>query len=387
MQEHAIPQDITGYRFHIIGNMTIKQFVQMGVGCVVAFIIYSTNLIDVLKWPLIGLSIGTGALVAFVPFEERPFDHWLTTFIKILYKPTKFYWKREARIPDAFSYSPKANLENTEANFDLSPIRRERIREYLRTENKPESFFSQEVIDEQNRIFNIMQSFASTKVETFQKTDSDSKPNLKVQVRGLGKFNESHQFWGGLADEQNTSQTTAQFSEFQVEATNVELKNPLPTAQVAQDIKIPEQNMIKVVPAYDEVGTSAQIAPLQLNPQEQAFVSSPNPEPDTNFASAQETNFNSQLPFPTPPTEPNIVVGMVLTPQHDLVNDAIVEVKDKSGATIRAVKTNALGQFFISTPLPEGDYFVVTEKDDLSFSPIQLQVNNQVVRPIEIRSN
>src|SRR5262245_9272112 len=106
MREHPIPQDVVGYRFHIIGNMTIKQFAEIGAGCILAFIIYSTNLFAFLKWPLIGISIGVGALAAFVPFEERPLDHWLMTFFRVMYRPTLFYWRREPQIPEPFLYTP-----------------------------------------------------------------------------------------------------------------------------------------------------------------------------------------------------------------------------------------------------------------------------------------
>ena len=95
MREHPIPQDISGYRFHIIGNMTLKQFIEMAGGCVVAVIIYATNLPTIIKWPLIGLSIGVGALIAFIPIAERPLDHWVITFFKVLYRPTNFSGKKQ----------------------------------------------------------------------------------------------------------------------------------------------------------------------------------------------------------------------------------------------------------------------------------------------------
>ena len=44
MKEHPIPQDITNYRFHIIGSMTLKQFLEIGAGIVFAGSIYKTGL-------------------------------------------------------------------------------------------------------------------------------------------------------------------------------------------------------------------------------------------------------------------------------------------------------------------------------------------------------
>jgi hypothetical protein len=387
MREHPIPQDITGYRFHIIGNMTIKQFAQMGAGCMLAFLIYTTNLLDIIKWPLIALSVGMGAMVAFVPFEERPLDHWITTFFKILYKPTKFYWKREAKIPEAFLYTPQANATPAEEEYDLSPVRRERIREYLSSVNRHGYNLEPDQIEEQTRISDLMQTFAQIKTTASKPSDSETKPDLKVRVRGLGQSNQAHYQWGDTNSDKYNQDNQAPLMYGQTIGTPIEFRAPLPAGQVAQDIQVPEQGSIRVAQNTEQPDGAVSTLSNQQNAQNQAYVDNntiPQEEaPDVSGA----ITYNSQLPFPAPPTEPNIVVGMVLTPQHDLVNDAIVEVKNQEGTTIRAVKTNALGQFFISTPLPLGDYFIVTEKDDMAFTPIQLPINNTVVHPVEIRSN
>jgi len=387
MREHPIPQDITGYRFHIIGNMTIKQFAQMGAGCMLAFLIYSTNLLDIIKWPLIALSVGLGAMVAFVPFEERPLDHWITTFFKILYKPTKFYWKREAKIPEAFLYTPQANATPAEEEYDLSPVRRERIREYLSSVNRHGYNLEPDQIEEQTRISDLMQTFAQIKTTAPKPSDSETKPDLKVRVRGLGQSNQAHYQWGDSNSDKYNQDNQAPLMYDQTIGTPIEFRAPLPAEQVAQDIQVPEQGSIRVAQNTEQPDGAVSSLSNQQNAQNQAYVDNntiPQEEaPDVSGA----ITYNSQLPFPAPPTEPNIVVGMVLTPQHDLVNDAIVEVKNQEGTTIRAVKTNALGQFFISTPLPLGDYFIVTEKDDMAFTPIQLPINDTVVHPVEIRSN
>jgi hypothetical protein len=55
MIQHSIPQDITGYKFHLIGNMTLKQFGELAAGSIIAFIVYKSNLVDIVKWPLLFL--------------------------------------------------------------------------------------------------------------------------------------------------------------------------------------------------------------------------------------------------------------------------------------------------------------------------------------------
>ena len=109
MKEHPIPQDITNYRFHIVGSMTLKQFGEVAIGVALAFFIYQTNLINIIKWPLIFLAFGGGLAAGFVPIEERPLSHWITTFLTILYKPTQFFWKRMYNIPPAFLFKGYAD--------------------------------------------------------------------------------------------------------------------------------------------------------------------------------------------------------------------------------------------------------------------------------------
>ena len=64
----------------------------------------------------------------------------------------------------------------------------------------------------------------------------------------------------------------------------------------------------------------------------------------------------------------------------------MLEVQTTSGQIERAVKTNALGQFFITTPLKVGEYNVIVEKDNYVFQPMHIKINNEIIQPIEIRS-
>ncbi len=394
MREHPIPQDITGYRFHIIGNMTIKQFAQLGAGCFVGFLIYTTNLFDILKWGLIGGSIGLGALVAFVPFEERPLDHWLVTFIGILYKPTKFYWKKMARVPEPFLYKPSEANQKVEEVFDFSGVRRERIQEYLSSVNRHgDSAGDQYDQLRSSRISSIMETFAQVQITAPTSTHNQIKPDLKVRIRGLGQTG-THEAHISYETQNYSDDMQSQANHYQEDLqkqtqSGVTFRTPLAVEQVAQDITIPEEEVVHVNQQMQQADGSYTTLATPQNTADTAYVDNSTVVTiDQGFATTatQETVFNTQLPFPEPPTEPNKLVGMVLTQSNDLINDAIVEIKNETGGTIRAVKTNALGQFFITTPLPDGRYIILTQKDDYTFTPIDLQLEQSVVNPIEIRS-
>ena len=72
--------------------MILKQFFQLAGGILAAIIIYRFPLIGLLKWPLMGLSVLVGVLLAFVPINGRPFSQWVMAFIRAIYSPTEFHW-------------------------------------------------------------------------------------------------------------------------------------------------------------------------------------------------------------------------------------------------------------------------------------------------------
>jgi hypothetical protein len=69
-----------------------------------------------------------------------------------------------------------------------------------------------------------------------------------------------------------------------------------------------------------------------------------------------------------------------------LLSDVIVVVKDETGTPVRALKTNPLGQFSISTPLSNGVYSIEAEKEGYKFGIIYQEVKGGVLPPLEIRA-
>lgn len=96
MDNHPIPQDITGFQFKLVGNMTIKQFIYLAVGAFFAWIFFFIlNLPTLIQWPLSLLSLGLGAGIAFIPIDGRPMDVMLKNFISALFSPSQFVYEKE----------------------------------------------------------------------------------------------------------------------------------------------------------------------------------------------------------------------------------------------------------------------------------------------------
>jgi hypothetical protein len=85
-------------------------------------------------------------------------------------------------------------------------------------------------------------------------------------------------------------------------------------------------------------------------------------------------------------TFPNIVTGIVKDGDQNLLPGVLITVKDKEGVPLRALKTNRLGQFAASTPLPNGTYFIEIEDPRLryTFDRAQITLNGTIVPALEI---
>ena len=93
IQQHPVPQDISNYRFRLIGDMTIKQFSSLGICIVLTVIIYSSPLPFFFKYPLSFAFLALGVGMAFIPVQGRTLDVWILAFFKSIYAPTQYIWK------------------------------------------------------------------------------------------------------------------------------------------------------------------------------------------------------------------------------------------------------------------------------------------------------
>ncbi|MEK7521738.1 MAG: PrgI family protein [Patescibacteria group bacterium] len=96
LQQHPVPQEISAYEFRLVGDMTLKQFLQLAGGVGIAFLIFVTPIPAFIRWPLVILAALAGAALAFLPIEERPLSFWIFSFLKAIYSPTYYVFKNGA---------------------------------------------------------------------------------------------------------------------------------------------------------------------------------------------------------------------------------------------------------------------------------------------------
>jgi len=118
IQQHPLPQDISAYRFRLIGDMTIKQFASLGIGIVISILFYSSPLPFFFKYPLAFIFLLLGVGMAFVPIQGRTLDTWIFAFLRSIYAPTQFVWKQTAQE----NITTDTAAPTSAANLQVAPI-------------------------------------------------------------------------------------------------------------------------------------------------------------------------------------------------------------------------------------------------------------------------
>ena len=132
MKQHPVPQNISSFEFKLVGDLTMKQFGFLALGFILAGIIYASPLPGVFKWPLILLFGFGGVSLAFMPVEERSLDRWFVSFIRAVYSPTQYVWKKENYIPWLYQTTVQPQMV-PQTEVATTQESKGKLEEYLRT--------------------------------------------------------------------------------------------------------------------------------------------------------------------------------------------------------------------------------------------------------------
>jgi hypothetical protein len=313
---HPIPQNVTQYQFRLVGDMTLKQFLELAGGLLLAYLFYSSNLLFLFKYPLAISSVVLGFGLAFFPIEDRPLDVWIVNFIKAIYGPTRFIWSKTKTIPAIFEYSQQGRA--AESSTVAKTIKAPTI---LSHRDEPPDYTPQESaqLDKLSALMQHQTISANT-------TTAEVSDRPEISVRKL----------------------SASPAKVAVPQVAVQASQPIPVAETKSEAE--------------------------------SSLNSVNPQAFTSKGSVTAEN----ITLPATPKTPNLVSGLVLDAQGKLVENAIVQIVDQEGIPKRAVKSNVLGQFMISTPLENGSFYLEIEHDTLEFPKVSLTLNGRVFAPIKV---
>lgn len=328
MEQHAIPQNISSYQFRLVGDMTLKQFFQLAGGFLVALLFYSTPIIGIVKWPFVIVSAILGIALAFLPLEERPLERWIFAFFRAIYAPTMYFWKKTAEEPKLFQ-DEAAATEPAGAPTQQDAA----LKEYLGS--------------------------ASQKTGPMSKLEGAEKGFLSALAA----------LFAGVTGQ--TTPATQQVAE---------------TPKVTEAVAIPQVTPTKIIPqtvphlVVEERKQELSVLRPEISAHEVAPLVA-----GEEIISTKQAMFSVDAAPPNPPTTPNVIVGQVVDANRKIIEGAIMEIKDASGRPTRALRSNRAGHFITVTPLENGRYDIITDKEGYEFTPVSFDAIGQLIPPILVQ--
>ncbi len=164
----------------------------------------------------------------------------------------------------------------------------------------------------------------------------------------------------------------------------------VPAAEVKKDVQIPQTTFISVDAAANKTGrphifVEETQTPANLDAAKVSQTLAPQIVPAIN-ANLKPAVFSTQAAPPSLPTIVNTVSGQVMDTTGNIVEGAILEIRDTEGRPVRALRSNKAGHFLIVTALTNGKYNIHTEKEGLDFDPIEFEATGQIIMPIAIKA-
>lgn len=398
MENHPIPQDITGFQFKLIGNMTVRQFVYLAVGGVLAWLFFfMLGLPTLIKWPLAIFSLGIGAMFAFIPIDGRPMDTMMANFIKALLSPTQFVYQKEGGKLENQNIPHSQPLKLQTAMTMQAPTPRAPI---------PQTIAPQPTIQQAPPPPPVIQPiqasapppiqppapvFSSIPTMTIQQMDEPD--DLQKKNRELEKAQEEQE---KLKRELETLKKQLEDAN---KAKEEAAAQPAPTPAPAA----PAPAFTPPTPSQDALERQLIESNRQREALEKQLLTERARANDANTPTVNPTvaapapsqrvrsvppGMEKSVGIPSVPENPNLITGIVKDPRGNLLQNILIEVKDQDSNPVRAFKTNGLGKFASATSLSNGKYVITFEdtKEQHKFDAVEIELVGAPVMPLEIIS-
>lgn len=345
MDTHPIPQNVTSFEFRLVGDMTLKQFLFLASGMVIAYInfVFVASPFPLLAWPMIIVSSLLGIAFAFIPIADRPLDHWLAAFLKAIYSPTKRVWNKKGK---NYQYDP-----NFIKRLDL--YRRSHFTQSVQPPVAPIPI---------PRIQPVAQPFAAQPTPQMPLPQQPAAPPPPAQEE-ISPTTEELSKTVELAKQAQNLQMEIVGTQRKLDA----MKGSRSVEGINQILTRLHQLVNEASTVKKELVTVTHETPTPPQPQVEV-VTLPKTKPTQIVLTSS----------------PNVINGIITDATGNYLDGVVVVIYDKDGLPVRALKTNKLGQFSGATPLPNGRYTIQLEKDNLLFDVLKITLEGQVLPPISI---
>ena len=248
------------------------------------------------------------------------------------------------------SIKTKTTLPSTIKSKDLIDVEKEEqklqksVRELLELTKKAKLQFSKENIDKKHK---------STRLEFFKKKHKELQ-NERVSLANK------------LVTAQSNSRKTVKIDKslLLLQKENKKLENAL--IEVQKEINTLKESSNKII----------------VNEKQQQPALRPK-DPETKIKDRKPVILKSAPNHKDDITVAvDVIHGTVKDQTGQLIENAVIIVKDEEGDVVRALQTNKLGAFQTQTALPTGKYTVEIVKGKFKFDIISVDVNGKVLPPV-----
>ncbi len=394
MENHPIPQDVTGFKFKLIGSVTVKQFLYLlGFG-ILATIVFVMPLSMFVKYPLMLLFAGIGASLAFVPIEGRPMDVMIMNFAKVIPSENRYIYRKRGANLASYEFlkftvqKAQTPAQAAQAESHMSP--QDEKRKILLGRLRNTSYRADE--NELSILKNIKSVFEEGANNVQKLPDNPKIAIVTPHVIEEQKIKPVDVVTQESAEpEVKSTPLDAKTIEHELEEAKKMIATE-PEKKVDLEEKIKELEGLLQQATADKDSLSKKVVEYEsANTKKDENVFSP-----TKGEEQQETQSVKFVPpsatlnagFPSIPDVPNIVMGIVKDPRGKTLPNVLVEVVDGNGLPVRAFKTNSLGQFASATPLQNGTYKMYFDDPTKQheFEIIEIKIGGDIFQPIEVTS-
>lgn len=390
MENHPIPQNITGFEFKLIGNMTLKQFAYLAGGAVIAWVIYIVPISVIIKYPLVALFGGLGAAFAFVPVEGRPMDIMLRNFLHAILSPTQYVYQKAGG--DLLSKDEAKLKDFNKKRLSISDMSEKQLADFLK--NLPKSTSK---ADKKEMVF--FQSLSAYTKSATPQTVPSFVPEHAYATSSIQPATNTQPVKPQVAKEEFPTEDLQKTAELLTkELTQAKAQEAAQAQANSKEYLEAHAKVLELQKNLNDLLTQKQqlesrLLELQKQVQSQGrTVYSPSvarqETMETQFVRSVPANMTKSVGLPSTPEFPNIITGIVKDPRGNPLQNILVEVKDTQGNAVRAFKTNALGHFASATPLVNGSYTIDFEdpKGQNRFDSIGFLAKGEIILPVEVIS-
>lgn len=359
MKQHPIPHNILDIEFKLFGKLTLKQagFVAVGVVTGGIFLLLRSNgaIPDILAWPAFLIFSGLGLFVGLIPINDQTADTIIANYFKAITHPTRRVWKNSQF---------KEKLDEIQESKELAATKGTMQRD-LQRQKAPSGDYI------------IGSAMANNPMEL---TSNDSKILDQEEAEKLAHFQELSQQASTSQSKQNvqirpntTTQNTTQPQEMQAD----QMLQPQTIPQTQSTV--PQRTKDLLLKNRQAIQQSVQTKPQPTMPTQKTQTSNIVVYSSININNLPKVKLNFQ-------PQANIPYIKFLDPTNHPISDSIVLIKNETGATVQAHKTNPDGLIIPTRPLAKGNYIVEIQSNTYNFPVIQYVADGVALNAIQVNA-